>query len=223
VLTGAASSCSPGGIARLDGTLLATAGSRLADRSAASFDLGGTRVTVNGQPVPVLYSSANRVDFLCPSAAAGTQLSVEVDSVYGASQPLTMGMQDAVPTIIAVDDSPRNQGLISFYGTNYLVMERNFSVAAQPAQPGDRITILATGLGAAVDSLSGTMVVKFGDVHAAVESVQAVPGYAGIYAVQTQVPSAMTFGRIPVALEMMTATGQITGKSASAVFEAVRE
>jgi uncharacterized protein (TIGR03437 family) len=223
VLTAPASSCSPGAIARLDGNWLAAPGTQLADRSGASFELGGIKVIVNGEAVPVLYSSANRVDFLCPVLDAGAQLSVEVVSAAGASQPLTMGMQALVPTIISLDDSAQSQGLISFYGTNDLVMERNFRVRAQPAQPGDRITILATGLGSAAESLSGTMLVKLSDVHAAVESVQPLSGYAGVYAIQTRVPAALTFGRAPVALQMTTPNGQIVSNSVTAMFEAVRQ
>src|SRR5258708_34323047 len=96
-------------------------------------------------------------------------------------------------------------------------MDRNCRFAAHPGQPGDQISILATGLG----TLPGTMLVKISDVQAAVESVQAVPGHAGVYAVQVQVPAAMTFGRVPVQLQMMTPTGQLASNSVTAVFEAV--
>jgi Putative Ig domain len=62
-----APSCSPGATATLTGKWLAAPGSQFSDPTGASFDLDGTSVTVNGQAVPVLYGSADRVDFLCPT------------------------------------------------------------------------------------------------------------------------------------------------------------
>jgi uncharacterized protein (TIGR03437 family) len=220
------SSCSPGAIATLNGTSLAAAGSQLSDPTGASFALGGTSVAVNGQPVAVLYSSANRVDFLCPASAAGpgTQLSVEVTSLYGSSQPVTVAMVEAVPTILSMDDLQQNQGLISFSGESDLVMERNFSVSSHPAQPGDQIVIFATGLGSAADSSSGTMLAKLSDVSVGVESVQPVQGHAGVYAIQVQVPAAMTFGAVPVQLQMTMPDGhQLSSNAVTAAFEAVRQ
>ncbi len=219
------SSCSPGGIATITGKWLATPGLRLLDRTGASLDLGGTSVAVNGQAIPVLYSSADRVDFLCPAtkAGTGTQLAVEVTSPFGSSQPVTFGMVEGAPTILSMDDSPQNQGLISFSGMNDLVMERNFSVSAHPAQPGDEIVILATGLGSAAEASSGTMLVKVSDVYAGVKSVQAVPGYAGVYAIHVTVPAAMTFGTVPVGLQMMAPDGhQLNSNYVTATFEAIR-
>jgi uncharacterized protein (TIGR03437 family) len=226
VLNAPASSCSPGAIATVTGNWLAAPGSRLADPTGASFDLGGTSVAIDGKAVPVLYSSANRVAFLCPAQQAGTdaQLSVEVKSSFGSSQPVTIGMVEAVPTVLSMEDSQQDQGLISFYGTNDLVMERNFHLPSHPAQPGDQVVIFATGLGSAADSSPGTMLVKLSDISAGVESVQAVPGYAGIFAIQVRVPAAMTFGVVPVQLQMVTSDGQqLNSNSVTAAFEAVRQ
>jgi hypothetical protein len=131
-----APSCSPGATATLTGKWLAAPGSQFSDTTGASFDLGGTRVTANGQAVPVLYGSADRVDFLCPTVGTETQLSVEVTSPFGSSQPVTIGTVEAVPTILSIGDSPQNQGLISFSGTNDLVMERNFQRARASGATG---------------------------------------------------------------------------------------
>jgi uncharacterized protein (TIGR03437 family) len=164
------------------------------------------------------------VDFLCPAAATGTQLSVEITSRFGASQPVAMEMTEASPTLLSIDDSPQNQGLIFFQGTVDLAMERNFQVPSHPAQPGDQIEILATGLGSPANLSPGTMLVDLGDVPVAVESVQAVPGHAGVYAIQVQIPPAMAFGTVPVQLQIMTPDGhQAKSNSVTAVLEAVRQ
>jgi uncharacterized protein (TIGR03437 family) len=218
-----ASSCSRGAIGTLHGKWLATPGSQLSDPSGASFDLGGSRVTVNSQSVPVLYSSEDQVNFLCPAMGTGMELSVEVTSRFGASQPVKVGMVEATPTILSIDDSPRNQGLISFFGSNDLVMERNFKVPGHPAQPDDRIVILVTGLGSAADAPFRAMRVKLSDVYAGVESVEAVSGHAGVYAIGVRIPAAMAFGAVPVELRMMTPDArELISNSVTAVFEAVR-
>ncbi len=219
-----ASSCTPGAIGTLHGKWLATSGSQLSDPSGGSFDLGGTSVAVNGQAVAVLYSSADRVDFLCPTTGTESQLSVAITSRFGSTQPVTMGMDEAAPTILSVDDSQRNQGLISFYGTDDLVMERNYRRPAHPAQPGDQIVIFATGLGSAAESLPGKILVKLSDVYAGVEAVQGVPDHAGVYAIRVRVPAAMTFGAVPVQLQIMTVDNhQLNSNAVTAVFEAARQ
>jgi uncharacterized protein (TIGR03437 family) len=214
-------------VVTLRGKWLADPGVQLSDASGATFNLGGTSVTVNGQAVPVLYSSADRVDILCPAAEAGRepQLPVQVTSRFGSSQPVTIGMTEAVPTILSLDDSQQSQGLISFDETSDLVMDRNFKVLAHPAQPGDRISILATGLGSTPDSVPGTMVVRLGDVSVQAESVDAIPGKAGIFAIRACVPAAMSFVAVPVQLQVITLGEghQALSNIVTAVFEAVRQ
>jgi uncharacterized protein (TIGR03437 family) len=226
VLNAPTSSCSPGAIATVTGKWLAVPGSRLSDPTGASLDLGGTSVAIDGKAAPVLYSSANRVTFLCPAQQTGTEarFSLKVTSSFGSSQPVTIGMVEAAPTVLSMEDSPQDQGLISFYGTNDVVMERNFNVPSHPAQPGDQVVIFATGLGSVADWSPAKMMVKLSDVSAGVESVQAVPGYAGIFAIQVRVPAVMTFGVVPVYLQIVTSDGrQLNSNTVTAAFEVVRQ
>ncbi|MES1260274.1 MAG: putative Ig domain-containing protein [Acidobacteriota bacterium] len=222
VVNASAAVCSPGAVASLNGKWLAAAGSHFFDPSGASFSLGGTSVTIDGQPAPVLYSSADRVDFLCPDGGAGTALSVQVASGFGASLPVKTVMQTALPTLLTLEG--RNQGLISFEGMSDLAMERNFRVPSHPAQPGDQIVIHATGMGAAANSPRGALMVKLGDVYAGVDSVEPVSGYAGVYGIHLRVPAAITFGTVPVQLQLTMPGGfQVESNSATAFFEAVRQ
>ena len=140
-------SCSPGAIAALSGSRLAAAGAILSDASGASTSLGGTRVKVNNDYVPVLFSSATQVKFLCPAFNPGTPLAIAVESDSGTTEPLASTMMEASPTIFPLDSSSGKQGLISFPAAKDLVMNRNFRIPAKPAQPGDPIVIWATGLG----------------------------------------------------------------------------
>jgi hypothetical protein len=68
------------------------------------------------------------------------------------------------------------------------------------------------------------MLVRLGDVYVKAESVDAVPGKAGVYAIQASVPAAMTFGAVPVQLQMITLEGHpAESNSVTAVFEAIRQ
>jgi uncharacterized protein (TIGR03437 family) len=214
-------SCSPGSVASLSGKWLAAPGSALSDPSGRAMDLGGTKVKVNGQYVPVLSSSATQVNFLCPALDPGTQLSVSVETASVLSDPLIASMQEASPAILSLDNSGRNQGLISFADATDLVMARNFRVPAHPAQPGDRILIWATGLGTA--ATNGTVLTRLGDVAVEVESVQAVSGYAGLYTIQVRIPASLTFSdAVPVQIELATPGGQrFTSNTVTATVEPV--
>jgi uncharacterized protein (TIGR03437 family) len=104
-------------------------------------------------------------------------------------------------------------------------MMRNFRVPAHPAQPGDQILIWASGLGSAVETSAGTVLVKLGDAAAKVESVNAVPGQAGLYTIQIEVPAVVAFGdALPVQVQVATPDGrQFNSNTVTATIEPVRQ
>jgi uncharacterized protein (TIGR03437 family) len=217
-------SCSPNSIATLSGKWLSEPGSAISDPSGTSVELNGARVIVNGQSVPLLYNSAVRIDFLCPLLDAGTQLSVAVETGSAISNSIATVMHETTPGILSISGFGENQGLISFPGISDLVMERNFRVRSHPAQPGDEILIWATGLGAASDSSIRGMQVRIGDVYSRIESLQAVPGYAGVYTILTQVPTATAVGAVPVQLHVISPEGhEVTSNSVLTAIEMVRQ
>jgi uncharacterized protein (TIGR03437 family) len=196
--------CSPGAVAALTGKWLAAPDSDLSDPSGSSMELGGTKVKVNGQYVPVLFSSAGQVNFLCPALDAGTPLSVVVETADAAAEPLAGAMRIASPKIFSLDGSGENQGLISFADSTEVAMDRNFQLPAHPAQPGDVILLWATGFGSFAN-----LSVRIGDADVPVESVQPASGYAGVYIVRVRVPNVTNFGSaVPVQLEIAAAGGE---------------
>ena len=147
--------CSPGAIARIEGRWLAQA-ETATDPSGGSLELAGTSVEVEGKPVPILYASPSRIDILCPEAGPASSFETVVRTA-GLVSPSIQTAQNAVaPGIFTVDGSGSGQGLVSLDsesldGESKLAMVRNYLSAAQPARPGDRIAILATGIGAAFE------------------------------------------------------------------------
>ncbi|HTX34306.1 MAG TPA: putative Ig domain-containing protein, partial [Bryobacteraceae bacterium] len=211
-------SCSPGAIASLSGSGFAAPGSLLSDPSGQSLALGGTRVIINDQPVPVLAASEARVTFLCPAADPGTPLAATVETEAGASTPVTALMRLATPAILSLDGSGRNQGVISFATASgrstELAMPRNYQVPAHPAQPGDELLIWGSGLGSPSEVTAGTLQVEVGGMDAAVESIQAVPSHAGVYTIQVRVPAVLDFGdALPVHIQVSTPDGKLVSSN----------
>jgi uncharacterized protein (TIGR03437 family) len=208
--------CSPGAIGTLNGKWLAEAGPARSNTSGAALELGGTKVRVNGQYVPVLFVSPTRVSFVCPTVDAGTALAVAVEVGESASIPLNTTVLAASPEVFRLDGFG-TQGVVTFAGSNTVAAMRSFAVNGHPAQPGDQLVIWATGLGAPGEA---SLVVKVGGVDAEVQSVTAVPGYAGLCAVQVRVPAAALGDTIPVILEVATPVARFASNIVTIAVEA---
>ena len=202
--------CSPAAVASVRGSALSEAGSSLSDPSGNALDLGGTKVKVNGEYVPVLGASSTEVRFLCPSLAAGTQLTVSLETQAGVSEPLNAVMQSASPWIFPLGGAVQGQAIASFPGTQELAMARNAQFAGHPAQPGETILFLGTGFEAFDGTFPETVSVQIGGVDAEVEGLSAVPGHGGVFTLQVRVPVPMAFGdEVPVEVRMTGPDGKV--------------
>ena len=199
--------CSPNAIGSVSGKWLAASSNSLSEPAGRTAELGGTRVRVNGQFAPVVFSSTRKVSFLCPALPTGTQLSVVVETPWGTTtKPLAGSMQEATPTILSMGDAEREQGVVSFADSTELAMPRNAQVPAHPAQPGDTIRIWTTGLGLDAESRLAAFSATVGGIDVPVESIQAAPGCVGLYTVQVRAP--MVFGdAVPVHIRVLTPGG----------------
>jgi uncharacterized protein (TIGR03437 family) len=194
--------CSPGAIARIEGRWL-TQSEEASDPSGGSLALAGTSVEVEGKPVPVLYTSASRIDMLCPDAGTASSFEIVVRTAGSVSQPFATTQNAAAPGIFTVDGSGSGQGLVSLAGEPKLAMVRNYLSDAEPARRGDRIVILATGVGAATNVL-----VRIGETEFAAESVTPVTGRAGVSQVTAIVPDGAAAGSsVPLSIAVQLADG----------------
>jgi uncharacterized protein (TIGR03437 family) len=216
-------SCSPSAVARLHGKWLSQADSTLSDRSGNSMALGGTRVTVNRQYVPVLSASFTELNILCLNVAPGTALQIAVETEAGVTQPFETTMQEASPTLLTLDEG-QDQALITIAGTGQLAMARNFKVAAQPAQPGDSVSIWATGLDSSLATGDSQVLLRVGDVTVTADAVEPLPGFAGVFQMEARLPSAVAFGEaVPVQIQILRADGQhIRSNTATMAIEPVQ-
>jgi uncharacterized protein (TIGR03437 family) len=201
--------CSPGAVASLTGSSLSQPGPALSDPSGDAFELGGARVKVDGQYVPIVSASAAEVDFICPTLFPGTRFEVGVETAAGVSATSSAVMQSASPWIFSLGSQGQAQGMVSFAGSTDLAMARNAQLPAHPAQPGDEILLWGTGLGSVTVASPATVSVSVGGVDSEVEAVNPVPGQAGVYTVQVRVPVPMVFGdAVPVEASVIGSDGK---------------
>ena len=180
--------CSSGAIGRLEGRWLSEE-SAASDTSGSSLRLSGTAVTVNGDAVPILYASATRVDFLCPASVPGSQLEIVVETARGRSPAVQTTVRELSPGIFSIDDSGAGQGVALHDDGSRLVMVRNYRYAAQPAQPGDVITLYATGM----EGVSKASV-RIGNTEVDANVLDRVPGLPGLWFLSFTIPQGGEIG-----------------------------
>jgi uncharacterized protein (TIGR03437 family) len=174
--------CSPGATATLEGKWL-TDGSASSDPSGNSSLLSGATVRANGNTLAVLYASPTRVDFQCPALAPGTKLALAVETDRGVTLPVETILNPLAPGIFSIDGSGSAQGSVNHAEQSTLAMLPNYRYFSQPAQPGDLLEILATGIDGAIGVL-----VNIGGVQVTPTSISSVPGRAGVSRVSFVVP-----------------------------------
>jgi uncharacterized protein (TIGR03437 family) len=186
--------CSPGALASLEGRWLGSDRNGVSDPSGSATSLNGAAVKVNEEYVPVVFSSWNRVTFVCPAAEPGRTLNVVVETQAGTSETLTGSSAAIAPGLFTIDESGAAQGLAYLSGTSLLATSRDYRGLGQPAQPGDSITLQATGFGE-----GSVPIVTVGGLVARVDSVQRTPGAAGVVEITVTAPPGVPEGdRIPV-------------------------
>jgi len=231
-----AASASPGFLANSASYLLpgqVTAGSwvsifgdRLADSesqvNAAPYPnaLAGTQVLLGETPLPVLFVSAGQVNALIPyslSSSVNHPLLIQRDGTT--SVPLNVTQADLLPAIYSTDQSGTGQGAIQIANTSSLAAPLGAYPGSQPVQPGQFITIFASGLGSVLNTPADgaaapssppfatttlTPTVTIGGVPATVIQYSGLaPGQVGLYQVNVQVPpGAPIGGAVPVVISI---------------------
>jgi len=200
----ASMSCTPGSVASLIGRWLSTGTQPASDQTARSSQLAGAQVNVNGSPAPVVYAAPTRVDFICPAALAGGELAIsaQIDGVASnaipANQKVTLGIYSA-------DGSGQGQGMVMLAGTALLAAPRSYLNSGQPVEPGDTISILASGAGL---EDSPSLRISIGGVSTTASQVQPMAGMAGVYQIDVTVPAGVAPGdSVPVVVQTEDSSG----------------
>jgi uncharacterized protein (TIGR03437 family) len=188
------SACSPGALATVKGVALT--------RATAPESV---RLSINGEPVTVVYGSPKEITFVCPDVAPGSSLHLQAQRGDLASNVLEIVMAEAAPGIFSLDGSGHGQAVAVLGGTDQILMVRSPEMPSQPAMPADTIAITATGLGK--DVTPDRLEVRIGAAAATPESVNAaVPG---VWQVWVRIPeTAFPGDAVTLRLSLMLPDGR---------------
>ena len=200
-----ATNLAPGGLVSIFGANLAKVATDLSGWSGRQLPaaLNGARVTIGGEPAPLLYVSPTQINAQLPVDLAPGVQTVLVDNGNGPGAAYSVNITPTAPAIF-------------FSPTPAILKNADYSVISttNPAHSGDILLVYATGLGqtapalttgtlAAASPLSHTAPVTatIGGKTAAVVYSAASPGFAGLYQVAVTVPAGVTGN---VALQLTT-------------------
>ena len=190
------------------GSLISVYGRNLAyrdDQAAAlplPVDLSGTKVTLNGQPVPLVFASPFQINAQLPYTISG-DATLTVSSPNGPAS-ISVNIADAAPGIffsgapailhtnntLVTPDNPVIAGeFISIYSTG--LGRVNGAIAA--GQPSPSNPLLAVAAAVEVRLGSATLTPTFAGL---------APGYAGLYQVVVRIPPETGSGNL--ALRIVT-------------------
>jgi uncharacterized protein (TIGR03437 family) len=197
--------CSPGSVATLEGRFLSSGGS------------DPTKVLVNGSEVPVLSAGSDRVDFVCPSVAPGMSLDIGVKTRSGSSNSIRTKMRDAAPGIFTVDGSGSGQAFAWRTESADLAFVPNFKSQGKPAAPGDKLSILATGIDCDGNSDKAKALLNLGNVSVTVDSLTPSDRMAGACEIGVTVPEGLTGDAVPLILDVTRSDGRILSSNTASI------
>jgi uncharacterized protein (TIGR03437 family) len=184
------------------------------------FSLDGVSVvlTLFGAPrlAYVGYVSPTQVNFLLPSDLAATATTVMVRNPAGASTPVPITVQANAAQCFTLDG--KNVWALHANGSFVGKVGLLPSLTTAPAAPGETVTVYGTGMGpttpalipgqlpTAAASLNTLPKVTIGGNDATVVSAGVVPGAAGMYQLNIQVPPNAPDGDQTLVVQVGTAS-----------------
>ena len=194
------------------GSWVSIFGNQLADAQVIAAgqpyqtDLGGTRVTLGGTRLPLLFVDPKQLNAFIPFEVKPNtlqQLIIERGSVL--SIPVNIKIAQANPGIYTMNQSGSGQGAIVISGSGVLAAP---APAGRPVRRGESLEIYATGLGlvsnlpadgqtASTTAVSPTVdpvTVTIGGVPTPAQFAGLTPGFVGLYQINVQVPDDVQSG-----------------------------
>jgi uncharacterized protein (TIGR03437 family) len=208
--------CTTGSLAAIYGAWLSTGVA--SDSTGASFALAGTKVSFDGKYTPIVYASPSEVIVVCPNVASAN---VTVEAASGRSASVHIQVQGTAPGIFTMDGSGTGQASASIEGGVLIAAPRNYLYAAEPAQPGDHLTVPVTGLNPNTSFMTSAQI---GDMYVPVDWVRPVAGWAGVMEVGVTLPAAVRTGdAVSLVLQQLGQDGRtmVVSKPVSIAIEPV--
>jgi uncharacterized protein (TIGR03437 family) len=184
------------------------------------FSLDGVSVvlTLFGAPrlAYVGYVSPTQVNFLLPSDLSITATTVQVRNPAGMSAAVPITVQANAAQLFTLD----GKNVLGTHADGTVLGKAGLlpSLSTAPASPGETVVVYGTGLGATTPaqipgqlpavaaSLATLPQVTIGGAAATLVSAGVVPGSAGVYQINVQVPSDAPNGDLPLVVRVGTAS-----------------
>lgn len=192
-----AGTAAPGEVISMYGVGLGPATAMTAPAGALPTTLGGTTVTINGSPAPILYTSPFRVDAQVPfTVTPGGTMSVAVNFNSQTSPAVTLNVVTASPGIYTV--STGGAGVVKAINQN-----GSLNSTTNPAPKGSVIVVYASGMGAVtpgvaagavpptspLSTVTGEVGAFIGGAASMVQFAGLAPGVPGLYQLNIMVPT----------------------------------
>lgn len=205
------------------GGLVSVFGQRLAAGSVGAVDtplptqLGGSCVSANGAPLPLLFVSDEQINAQMPFGSVGP-VSMQVHTRSGISDIFVKQVDPAAPAIFGVRGPDSNRYAAIFREDNTL------STLSNPLRPNEVAVIYLTGLGGvsplmiAGERASETILtrtaneptVEIGGVAGEVQFSGLTPGFIGLYQINVLLPSFVPKGlEVPLTVTMGANTATV--------------
>jgi uncharacterized protein (TIGR03437 family) len=180
----------------------------------APTSVGGTTVTVAGQPAFVYYVSPSQLNVETAGGLGTGSQSVVVTTEAGSSAPFAVTMDTVQPGLLAPSsfDIGGTQYAVALFsdGVTYVLPPGAISgITSKLAQPGDTITLYGIGFGEVNQgippgqiaqgktSLAAPLTISIGGVSANISYEGLAPTYVGLYQFNVVVPN-VAAGAAPV-------------------------
>ena len=215
----------PGSLISLFGNALSSTASAQASSIPLPTSLGGTSVTVNNLPVPLIFVSPGQINAQLPwKLQPGT--ATLVVTANGTPLPaLAITIAQFSPAIFALQSGAGAGIVINQDGTLAAAAGSIPGIGTRPSKPGEVVFILATGLGAVdlgiVDGADSSDALRFtatkprvsiGGASAQVLFSGLSPQFVGVNQLNVIVPDGIDTGNVPVQISIagVTSSDKVT-------------
>ena len=210
--SGATGAIAPGELLELTGTTIGPRPAVSSTTADVATTLGGTTVTINGTPAPILYTHADQTNVIVPWGVTGTTANIVVTTGTTTAQTLQVPLAATAPGC--------------FFNLAFN-QDGTLNTLANPAAAGSVVVIYATGLGVTdppeQDGVKNSSLVLAGAVApvtatiggkaATVVYAGSTPGgISGLMQVELLVPVGFTNGTVVLTVGGVTASAAISVK-----------
>ncbi len=190
----------------------------------APTKLGGTTVTIGGQPAFVEYINPGQIDAQVPAGVSSGSQSLVVTTASGASPPFAVNIVSAEPGLLAPAsfNIGGTQYVVALFpdGVTYVLPPDAIpGLASRRARPGDTITLYGVGYGPVntftapgqiaqgQSTLAEPFTLSIGGSQATVGYDGLAPGFVGLYQFNVTVPNVAASDTAPLVFTLAGTAG----------------